>query len=98
MPPKPACCLAPGEGNQVFTSFPGGGNLPQVFRWRHPATNDEIIVMNEQEYGTQIVLDRGLNFEHALRFHFNQDNLAPPAPADVKQCWDYAKASYRVRR
>jgi hypothetical protein len=26
-------------------------NLPPVFRWRHPTTGDEIIVMNEQGYG-----------------------------------------------
>ena len=37
-----------GMGDQAFASFPGAGNLPQVFRWRHPATGDEIVVMNEQ--------------------------------------------------
>jgi hypothetical protein len=37
-----------GMGNQVFPSFPGRGNLPQVFVWRHPSTGDEIVLMNEQ--------------------------------------------------
>lgn len=43
-----------GQGNQVFPSFPNGGNLPQVFVWRHPVTSDEIVVMNEQGWASPL--------------------------------------------
>ena len=58
------------QGWQPFVSFPDTENLPRVFRWQHPATRDEVIVMNERGYGTEIVLERGFNFDHALRWYF----------------------------
>ena len=33
-----------GQGNQVFPSFPGRGNLPPVFRWRHPGIRMQLAV------------------------------------------------------
>ena len=63
--------------NQAFTSFPGVGNLPQVFRWRHPATGDEVVVMNEQGYGRMIVLDEGTGFDTAMRWQYTGDNQVP---------------------
>ena len=83
-----------GMGNQAFTSFPGVGNLPQVFRWRHPATGDEVIVMNEQGYGRMIVLDEGFGLDTALRWQFTGDNQMPPEPDGVRDCWAYAKTQF----
>ena len=59
-----------GQGTQVFPSFPGGGNLPQVFRWRHPTTGDEVVVMNEEHYGRMIVPDKTLGLTDVLRWQF----------------------------
>ena len=81
-----------GQGDQAFTSFPGGGNLPQVFRWKHPATGDEVVVMNEQGYGRMIVPDRTFGLTDALRWQFTGDNEQPPTANMVRACWEYAKA------
>ena len=82
-----------GQGNQVFPSFPGGGNLPQVFRWRHPATGDEVVVMNEQGYGRMVVPERTLGFTDVLRWQFTGDNEQPPTAAMVAACWNYSKTA-----
>ena len=68
-----------GQGTQVFPSFPGGGNLPQVFRWRHPATGDEVVVMNEEHYGRMIVPDKTLGITDVLRWQFTVRCRRPPA-------------------
>ena len=82
-----------GMGGQAFSSFPGVGNLPQVFRWRHPATGDEIVVINEQHYGGTIVLD-DRSFSAALRFQFTLDNRPSPDAAKVRACWAQAAKQF----
>jgi hypothetical protein len=83
-----------GMGDQVFPSFNGADNLPQVFRWHHPATGDEIIVMNEQGYGTQIVLPAGMGFDQALRWQFTSDNGRPPTAEAVVAFWEQVQAEF----
>lgn len=82
-----------GQGNQAFSSFADQNNLPPVFRWRHPATGDEIIVMNEQGYGRHVVLPRGFGINSALRWQFTGDNEKPPTPDMVQACWNYSARS-----
>ena len=63
----------------------GGGNLVIVLAslcWRHV----QILVMNEQGYGHEIVLPAGLDFTHALRWQFTGDNQAPPTADQVEAC------------
>lgn len=79
-----------GQGNQVFPSFPDQHNLPPVFRWRHPATSDEVIIMNEQGYGRHVVLPRGFGIRSALRWQFTGDNEQPPTAEMVQACWNYS--------
>jgi hypothetical protein len=80
-----------GQGGQVFPSFPGTNNLPQIFRWRHPSTGDEIVVMNEEQYGTHIIPERTLGLTDALRWQFTGDNEQPPTADMIRDCWKYAK-------
>ena len=63
----------------------------QVFRWRHPATGDEIIMMMEQHYGSKIQLS---GFDQVLRFHITGDNGPPPGAGAVQAYWDRTRAEY----
>ena len=66
-------------------------NRRQVFRWRHPATGDEVIMMLEQHYGSKIQLP---GFDQVLRFHITSDNGAPPDPEDVRKFWKQTQWEY----
>jgi hypothetical protein len=81
-------------GYQPFTSFPDVDNLPQVFRWKHPATGDEVIVMNERGYGKEIVPGPGLKFDHALRWFFKGDNSDAPSAASVTSFWKSVRQQF----
>ena len=51
----------------------------QVFRWRHPTTGDEVVVMNEEHYGRMIVPDKTLGLTDVLRWQFTVRFRRPPA-------------------
>ena len=63
----------------------------QVFRWQHPATGDEILMLMEQHYGSKIEVP---GFDQVLRFQITGDNQGPPKPEAVRQFWAQMHKEY----
>ena len=72
----------------------GDGCFDQVFRWQHPDTGHEIVMMMEQHYGTRIVVPKSTGFDQALRFQITGDNQKPPEPAAVREFWGQVRTEF----
>ena len=66
--------------------------VPPVFRWQHPETQTEIIVMVEPTYGDFVRVE---SFpDTALAFMYTSDNNEPPNSTQVTLFWDNLRFRY----
>jgi hypothetical protein len=84
----------PGEADEHVDEQIGVMQAARVFRWRHPETGDEIVMMYEQHYGQAIVLPESSGFDEALVFQFTVDNRKPPTATAVQSFWQATKAQF----
>ena len=82
-----------------------GADLPPAFRWKHPRTEEELLVMMYNKpsantpcsaeycvYGGDVVLP---GFDQAMIYHFTLDNTGPPHNmSDVIRVWAQIKTHY----
>eukprot|EP00039_Didymoeca_costata_P013657 m.211396 g.211396 ORF g.211396 m.211396 type:complete len:926 (+) comp15837_c0_seq6:99-2876(+) len=89
--------------NDTFSegeSFCGGDTgcpAEAIFRWQDPSTNAEILMMIENNYGSEIddlypgrkasIVRSPTNSDTALIFHYTQDNSGVPTMREVQDLW-----------
>ena len=65
--------------------------VPKFCRWRDPATNEEVILMYQQDYGTESLLPGG---KIAVSVNFTGDNHGPHSYAQVKSIYAELRKKY----
>ena len=65
--------------------------VPKFCRWRDPATNEEVILMYQQDYGMESLLPGG---KIAVSVNFTGDNHGPHSYAQVKSIYAELRKKY----